>query len=101
MRLLVFILGLALTGCSVPVKATNLPFDDGSQGRKLYVAKCAKCHKFYDPAKYSNEEWNKWMGKMSRKAKLKPDQEESISRYINDTLRAHPKTDTQKSPSAK
>ena len=50
--------------------------------RKLYVAKCAKCHRFHNPAKYTDEEWRTWMRKMSRKAKLKPDQDELISRYL-------------------
>jgi len=52
------------------------------EGRKLYIAKCAKCHKFYDPAQYSAGEWHKWMTKMSRKAKLSPTQNEMLSRYL-------------------
>jgi hypothetical protein len=57
-------------------------------GRKLYTAKCARCHKFYDPAKYSDEAWHTWMDKMSRKAKLKPDQKETLSEYL-ETFRTH------------
>jgi len=52
------------------------------------VAKCAKCHKFYDPANYSDQDWKIWMGKMSKKAKLKPDQEAAVSHYIERVLRA-------------
>jgi hypothetical protein len=48
----------------------------------LYNLKCARCHKFYDPAKYSEEEWSAWMGKMSRKAKLKPAEEELLARFL-------------------
>ena len=88
---------LALTGCSGPARATDLSANDASTGRKLYVAKCAKCHKFYDPAKYSDEEWAKWMRKMSKKAKLKPEQEQMLSQYINDTLRTPSKMDREKS----
>ena len=55
--------------------------------RKLYVAKCAKCHKFHNPAKYADEEWRTWMRKMSRKSKLKPEQNELLSRYLG-TFRA-------------
>ena len=51
-------------------------------GRKLYVAKCARCHKFYDPAKYSDAKWHEWMDKMSKKAKLKPDQKDILSEYL-------------------
>ena len=51
-------------------------------GQKLYTAKCARCHKFYDPAKYSDEAWHTWMEKMSRKAKLKADQKQILSEYL-------------------
>jgi hypothetical protein len=50
----------------------------------LYVAKCAKCHKFYDPAQYTQKEWDVWMRKMSRKSKLKPPQEELLTRYLGE-----------------
>ena len=53
-------------------------------GRKVYVAKCAKCHRFYEPKKYSDADWELWMGKMSRKARLKADQEELVKRYLGD-----------------
>ena len=67
-----------------------------SEGRKLYEIKCAKCHKFYDPAKYSDEEWSKWMGKMTKKAKLKPEQAELLTHYIDVELRKPTKIDSQK-----
>ena len=86
------ILGLALTGCAGPARATDSTTADSSAGQKIYVAKCAKCHKFYDPAKYSEEDWAKWMGKMSRKAKLKPEQVEALSKYIDENLRGAQKT---------
>jgi len=66
--------------------AAELSARDVADARKLYNAKCAKCHKFYNPANYDDAEWNKWMTKMSRKAKLKPAQAESLSRYL-DTFR--------------
>ncbi len=94
--LLSALFGLALVGCTGPAKATDLSANDPSAGRKIYVAKCAKCHKFYDPAKYSDEDWAKWMGKMSKKAKLKPEQEQELSRYVNDALRGPAKMDQEK-----
>ena len=89
---LLWIVVLALAGCSGPASATDGPHDETTAARKLYVAKCAKYHKFYDPAKYSDQEWQKWMTKMSRKAKLKPEQEEMLARYIEDTYRAPQRT---------
>ncbi len=51
--------------------------------RTLYVSKCTSCHKYYPPAKYSEAEWNSWMRKMSRKAKLKPSDEETLRNYLS------------------
>jgi len=48
----------------------------------LCAVKCARCHKFYNPSPYSQPEWNKWMSKMSKKAHLKPEQEELLTRYL-------------------
>ena len=81
-------LGLVLVGCSGPASASDAPEQANGRARKLYVTKCAKCHRFYDPAKYSDEEWKLWMGKMSKKSKLKPEQEQMLSRYIEETYRA-------------
>jgi len=106
MRLQLFIcIGVAVlvalpAGCSSPGNnsygAPPPPFPAGgtvllseqeiASARKLYVAKCAKCHKFHNPANYADEEWRTWMRKMSRKAKLKPEQDELLSRYL-DTFR--------------
>ena len=76
-----------MAGCHGPADVTD-GTDETAAARKLYVAKCAKCHKFYDPAKYSDEDWEMWMKKMSRKARLKPEQAQMLSRYIEETYRA-------------
>jgi nitrate/TMAO reductase-like tetraheme cytochrome c subunit len=52
------------------------------EAQKLYNLKCAKCHKFYDPAGYTQPEWDEWMRKMSKKSKLKPAQHDLLSRYL-------------------
>jgi len=73
---------------SVPVltaeaaSAAGLSAQEAADATHLYVAKCAKCHKFYDPAEYTQKEWDMWMRKMSRKSKLKPAQEELLTRYL-------------------
>jgi len=85
-RLLV--LGLALSGAGVPTKAADI--SSNAVARKLYAGKCARCHKLYDAAKYSEEQWQVWMDKMSRKAKLQPDQKELISHYVDEALRRSP-----------
>ena len=89
---------LALLGCSA-VRSGSValpPTPSGAEGlfsaeeiesaRSLCLNKCAKCHKFYDPAKYDDAEWNTWMRKMNKKAKLKEAQAELLGRYL-DTFR--------------
>ena len=71
-----------------PSRAAEFSAAELSHGRMLYANKCAKCHKFYDPAKYSEQEWHKWMAKMSKKSKLTPEQSEMLSRYIDNTFRS-------------
>lgn len=80
------LLGLALAGLVAPAAAVGAkaPATPG----QLYVNKCAKCHRLYDPAKYSDEKWQMWMGKMSRKAKLSPEQAKSLATYIEEQLRS-------------
>jgi hypothetical protein len=60
----------------------GFPAEEIQPASHLYNLKCARCHKFYDPAKYSADQWDSWMGKMSRKAKLQPPEEELLSRYL-------------------
>lgn len=112
MKLLLAIISLAalwLAGCQVPGPGGNglpalalppnsssarnpgLSTEEQARARQLYAAKCARCHKFYDPANYSYSEWQRWMTKMSRKARLKPEQEQLLSRYL-DTFRGEPST---------
>jgi hypothetical protein len=98
-QLLVFC-AVGLAGCesSAPAShrtAATLPPEADDRGRagglstgeivgarKLYGAKCARCHKFYDPGGYADAEWRAWMTKMSKKARLRPDQEQLLSRYL-------------------
>lgn len=56
---------------------------DQQAARKVYVAKCAKCHRFYDPKLYDDAAWADWMTKMARKSKLKASQTDSLTRYID------------------
>jgi cytochrome c5 len=62
--------------------AAGLRPQEVSDANSLYVAKCARCHRFYNPAEYSESEWRGWMTRMSRKARLKPEQQEILSRYL-------------------
>ncbi len=68
----------------VRAEAVDLPPSKRTTAQDLYNVKCAKCHKFYDPAAYSEKDWELWMRKMSRKSKLKPDQEALLRRYLGE-----------------
>ena len=69
--------------------AAGLSSEEVQTAAKLCGAKCARCHKFYDPAGYDDTEWRTWMNKMSRKARLNPDQRALLERYLG-ALRAAP-----------
>jgi hypothetical protein len=95
---LVVVLVVGLTGCkssapgggsdSLPLltvdaaSAAGLSAREVSDANTLYATKCAKCHKFYNPSDYSQKDWDLWMEKMSRKAKLNPEQEDLLTRYL-------------------
>ena len=86
--LLALVLALFLAGCAGSPTITNLPGDANDPARQLYIVKCAKCHKFYDPTHYSAADWSAWIAKMSRKAKLTPEQEKQINEYVDTNLRS-------------
>lgn len=51
---------------------------DPAPARQLYTRKCAACHQLYDPARYSAADWDRWLNKMQRKARLNDDQVEQL-----------------------
>ena len=60
----------------------GLPAAEITRAADLYVTKCAKCHRFYDPLPYPAPEWDRWMTKMNRKAKLTEDEAKLLGRYL-------------------
>src|SRR3989338_4576561 len=50
-------------------------------GKKTYLVKCAKCHRLYAPADYTDEQWGSWMDKMREKSHLSLEEYENISAY--------------------
>jgi len=55
---------------------------DLSEGKTLYEENCKKCHGLKDPKKFSEEQWNKIVPPMAKKAKIDAQQEESIRKYV-------------------
>ncbi len=71
-----------LSASARPPATAGLAAGQIEQGATLFVGKCARCHPLYDPTAYSHAEWQHWMAKMSWKAHLKPDQEETLTHYL-------------------
>ena len=71
-------------------RRAGLSSQDLTDASRLYTAKCMRCHKSYEPAAYSDPEWNTWMLKMRKKAHLAPGQEKLLSRYLDTYRSAHP-----------
>ena len=78
---------IALAAASGPASADELTPREQADARNIYVAKCAKCHRFYEPTNYAEPDWQTWMDKMDKKSKLKPDQARLLKRYL-DSYRA-------------
>ncbi|MFC0779247.1 cytochrome c [Flavobacterium sp. HJSW_4] len=55
-------------------------------GKNLYDNNCAKCHKLYEPKKFTKEEWTPILVRMGKKAKLDDTQMASITNYIDSQL---------------
>ena len=84
MRRVFVVLTAMLAWAGGPARADELTPKEAAAGRKVYVAKCAKCHKFYEPKSYSEADWGRWMESMSRKSKLKTEQDKLLRGYLDD-----------------
>jgi cytochrome c5 len=78
------LLTAAMAWARHPVRADELTPKEAAAGRKVYVAKCAKCHKFHEPKNYSEADWERWMDSMSRKSKLKAEQDKLLRRHLDE-----------------
>ena len=55
-------------------------------GKSLYENSCARCHKLYEPTKFTKEEWQPILVRMQKKAKLDDTNMASITNYIHSQL---------------
>ncbi|MDR7370940.1 cytochrome c [Flavobacterium aquidurense] len=55
-------------------------------GKSMYENNCAKCHKLFEPKKFTQEEWAPILVKMQKKAHLDDTQMASITNYIHSQL---------------
>ena len=60
--------------------ATSLA--DLDRGRALYVDRCAGCHNLHLPVEHSPQEWESYVAYMVANAKLTPEEQTAIARYL-------------------
>ena len=84
MRTAVLFLLVLVAAASAAAGTDELTGKEITAGRKVYVAKCAKCHKFYEPKSYNEADWGRWMEAMSRKSKLKTEPDKLLRRYLDE-----------------
>jgi hypothetical protein len=51
-------------------------------GRAIIAGPCTDCHRQYDPATYANEEWNRIVGSMRGKAKLRGRENDDLDTFV-------------------
>ena len=52
------------------------------EGRELFIGNCGKCHKLYNPTKFTNEEWRKNVNEMQKRAHITDEQKELVYQYL-------------------
>ncbi len=55
---------------------------DLERGRTVYVRRCSGCHTLYLPSAYAPEDWPALVEAMSGKARLTPEQQADVTRFV-------------------
>jgi mono/diheme cytochrome c family protein len=75
--------GSGSTSFSAPPVTPEKPADDPhSAGRSLYLNSCNRCHALPDVRSYSAPRLTAIVAKMSRKAKMTPEQHDAVLNYL-------------------
>ena len=81
-----FLAGLAVMTAAatllVPASGAADPTEAKPAARKLYEAKCLRCHKTLDPTIYEEMTWKRWLWKMKDKARLDNEEYGDLSDYL-------------------
>lgn len=67
-------------------KELTAEYVDLAEAKSLYENSCARCHKLYEPKKFTKEEWAPILVSMGKKAKLNEVQLASVTSYIHSQL---------------
>jgi hypothetical protein len=60
----------------------NASLSELQVGRKSYIQKCGSCHTLYLPEKYTKQEWQLWVDKMTLKVSMDSLEKEQILKYL-------------------
>jgi len=65
-------------------QARTLGFDPASlsQGREIFITRCARCHATPEVHGYSTEQWQRILPRMSQRARLDAAQESAVRAYV-------------------
>ena len=74
---LAFVAAAAVSAAGAAEQAPAVP-----PGKKLYEAKCLRCHKDLDPTIYEDMTWKRWLWKMKDKARLDNEEYGDLSDYL-------------------
>jgi cytochrome c5 len=71
---------------STQAPATDKPVsttaDLAISGKKIFEAKCGRCHALRSPSEFTSQEWRPIMNRMADKAKLTPDEKTQVLTYV-------------------
>lgn len=82
--LISILLGFVLIGCGksfVRKEFTKFP-----EGEKLYMSKCAGCHRLYFPNEFTPAQWDSIVVVKRTKSKTTLDEEREILNYLKEDL---------------
>lgn len=85
------IIGMAALGACSPsvglpdeseARITGIPVDTLLAGRKLYLERCSGCHNLYLPGAYTTGDWELWVKRMEKPAKLSKSEGDLVLKYL-------------------
>lgn len=99
LTLIVALMGLAIVSCSKKsaapavvetpkAEAAKVDVSEATiaEGKSIYEASCAKCHKLFSPAKHTKEEWTGVLNRMAPKARINEQQKNLVYVYLTNSL---------------
>ena len=54
-----------------------------NEGKTIYESNCNKCHELFNPSKFNEQEWTKYLNWMAPKAKLTDAQKQTVFAYLS------------------